>query len=104
MNAKVEVLYREIEGCGDDSEAENPDGVLVTLSKWERDENQDFRVRDHYVVEKIVLVDRTPVIHEFEYIDWSWTRNADAEVIRKAIAEFDKLVSSHPAFGENFKG
>lgn len=99
MNAEAKVLFRDIAGAGSDTEANQPDGVLVTLTKWTVLDGLETIARDHYILETSVMLDHRIEVHNFKAIECFWPTNADAQMIRKAIRAFDDLVLTHPAFG-----
>jgi len=84
------ILYREVQGAGDDNEAANPNGIVVTLSFWQSD---DFLATSHYLTESKVMIDRQIVVDEAECVR---TAYSDAKFIRKAIARFDQLKELSP--------
>ena len=48
--ATYQILYREVIGAGDDDEAQEDNGIAVTLSYWQK--GNDWRVRNHYMLER----------------------------------------------------
>ena len=93
MEATVEILYREIIGAGDDDEAQQSNGIAVTLTYW-RVVNSDYRIRNHYMLERKVLINRRFVVDDItmqcEYI------NEHAKMSRKAVEMVDYLIEQNP--------
>jgi hypothetical protein len=92
MKTHVNVLYRETAGCGDDTEANAPDGVTVTLTKWTTSTTSQRYIKSHYIIEKTAVNDHEVTIHKFNAVECGWHQNEDAEMIRKAMKEFDSMV------------
>jgi hypothetical protein len=88
MKANVTILYREIIGAGADDEAQDPNGVEVTLSYW-RTETKDWHVPSFYMIESKVMRGRRGVVDNCEIERTSY--RDDADMIRKAIELVDEL-------------
>ncbi len=90
-----EILYREVIGAGNDTEANNPNGIVVTLSYWTRKSN--FNVPDHYLIQRIVMIDREIVVDDIQLVRPSrWRSVDDPAMIRRAIATMDELKELNP--------
>ena len=94
MKVRAIVLYREVKGCGGDTEANDPDGVVVTLTKWWTDTISP-QLKAHYIVERTAVNDHDVAIHKFNAVECSWGQNADAKMIRRAMKEFDSMVHAY---------
>lgn len=84
-------LYQE--ECGETNTEYGNDGVKVTLTRW--DDEATYDNSSHYLLEKRVVVDREIIIDSIDAFETNYP-NTDPAMIRKAISEFDKLVSNHP--------
>jgi hypothetical protein len=92
MKAQVQVLYHEVDGCGDDTKANMPDGVVVMLTKWTTSTISTCLPKSYYVIERTAVNDHEVTIHKFNSIECGWGMNEDANMIRKAMKEFDSMV------------
>lgn len=92
-----QILYREKYGAGDDSEEENPNGIVVTASHWETDE---VDAPSHFLIEAIVMIDRHDVVKELEVVREHWNTATRETIIRKAIARFEQLKELNPEIME----
>lgn len=90
------ILYREVVGAGNDTEANNPNGIVVTLSYWDRERN--FNVPDHYLIQRIVMINREIVVDDIQLVRPSrrWRSVDDPAMIRRAIATMDELKELNP--------
>ena len=83
------VIYREFKSAWLDGGEYPSDSVKVELRKWVDRSTQD------YVCEATVIVDGTEQVHAVN-VETGY-RVSDADMIRRAIAQFDALLGAHPS-------
>ena len=88
----VKVLYEEFIRGGRDEESQHPNGVWVRLTHWVADNNHYVSLRDHYMIESSVMVNREIVEEKISTYPERW--NKDSEYIRQAIGIADELKES----------
>ena len=88
--AQAKILYRKTIDGGSDTEGNLPNGVEVTLSVWKA-ESYLWLFPDHYILSKIVMIDRELVVDESVLIKTSSSFNEDAKQIEQAIDEIEYL-------------
>ena len=94
--ATVSVLYRETAGCGSDSESNEADGVEVILTEW--GSGEEWRAKDHFIIQTIVLLDREMIVDSREvFYEPVFVHYCESKMIRRAIEKFDQAVKAHPS-------
>jgi hypothetical protein len=92
MSELAQILFTQVHGSVDQETSNDPNGVEVTLSLWTAPEG-DWRLPNHYLLKKIVMVDRHYEMDEVEVHVNSIYGQGPALEIRNAIAVFDALKS-----------
>jgi hypothetical protein len=92
--AKLTVLYKEIECCSNNNRGIVDNVVEVELRRW-----LAFDYRDYVLVTRMAVDSKCACEDAVETRELLDQHISDTKAIRLAIARFDELIASHPVLG-----